>query len=125
MMKKSLLSKIIIVIVSTGNILCGIAIGAELSEDTSQHPNLNTSHTTTESTMVFDDKGSDHLLFCKRRFEITSDTVIKNEVGTEVTLDRISPPCKAKVSFYEKPGERNTFIAVSVEMLGKPRPQPE
>ncbi|MCK5186397.1 MAG: hypothetical protein KAR43_04630, partial [Deltaproteobacteria bacterium] len=76
-------------------------------------------------TMVLDGKGDDYVLFCKRRYEVTTYTVIKNERGMLISLNALLVPCKAIVSYYKKPGVKNTYIAVSIEVQGRPTPQPE
>jgi len=75
--------------------------------------------------LVLDGKGEDYVLVCQRRFEVTSNTVIKDKLGMNITLEGLSIPCEAMVTYYKKPRERNTYVAVSIEVKGKPTPQPE
>ena len=75
--------------------------------------------------LVFDEKGDDHLLFCNRRFDITSYTLIKNERGAITSFEDVDVPCEAMVSYYKKPGKSNRYVAVSIEVKGEPLPLPE
>jgi hypothetical protein len=83
------------------------------------------SYELSQDMLVLDDKGEDYVLFCKRRFAVTSTTSIMNEFGSIITLEELMIPCKAMVSYYKKPGERNEYIAVSIEVKGEPEPLPE
>ena len=79
----------------------------------------------TQDTIVFDGKGDGYVLFCKRKFKITKDTVIEGEGGSKITLDALKIPCEAKVTYYRKPGKRNTYVALSIKVLGAPTPRPQ
>ena len=46
------------------------------------------------------------MLFCKRKFDVTSYTLIKSESGLIIPLDELEVPCEALVSYYKKPGEK-------------------
>ena len=128
MLRKSLIAVIVIVMGMTGSMLYGVGVGAEQSKNISAGVDERTTYTTYELSrdkLVLDSKGKDYVLICKRRFEVTSNTVVKNELGTDITLEELSVPCEVMVSYYNKPGERNTYIAVSIELLGIPKPKPE
>lgn len=75
--------------------------------------------------LVLDDKGSDYVMFCKRKYDITSYTLIKNESGMIISLDQLNVPCKAMVSYYKKPGKKNRYVVVSIEVKGESPSQPE
>jgi hypothetical protein len=117
MFKKSFIAGIVIFMGVTGNSLYGVATGAEQYRATI--------YTTSQGKMVLDSKGENYVLVCQRRFEVTSNTVIKDEMETDITLEELSIPCEAMVSYYEKLGKRNTYVAVSIEVQSKPKPEPE
>ena len=75
-----------------------------------------------QDTIVLDGKGDGYVLFCKRKFKITRDTVIE---GSASTLEALTIPCEAKVTYYKKPGKRNTYVALAIEVLGTPAPRPQ
>ncbi len=79
----------------------------------------------TKIKLILDEKEDDYLLFNMRRLDVTSYTLIKDESGMLITLDDLEVPCEAMVSLYRKPGERRRYIAVSIEVKGKPQPKPE
>ena len=79
----------------------------------------------TKIKLILDEKEDDYLLFNMRRLDVTSYTLIKDESGMLITLDDLEVPCEAMVSLYRKPGERLRYIAVSIEVKGKPQPKPE
>ena len=124
MLRKSLMTRVVIVIGMTVIVLCGFSIGAEHSTGTDA-ANIGTALGVSQGTMVLDGKGDDYVLFCKRRYEVATHTVIKNEWGMLISLDELSIPCEAMVSYYKKPEEKNTYVAVSIETQGVPKPQPE
>ena len=124
MSRKSLMTKVVIVIGMTVSVLCGFSIGAEHSTGADE-ANIATALGVSQDTMVLDGKGDDYVLFCKRRYEVTTYTVIKNERGMLISLNALFVPCKAMVSYYKKPGVKNTYIVVSIEVQGRPTPQPE
>ena len=101
------------------------ALVTEQPAHTSKSGDRTTMYTVSQSKLVIDSKGPDYFLFCKRRFEIRPDTVIKDEMGTEITFEKVSISCSVKASFYKKPGGENTYVAVSIEVLGQPTPRPE
>ena len=130
MLRKSLMTRVVIIVISmTVSVFCGFSIGAEHSTHTFSNAdgevNIGTALGVSRDTMVLDGKGDDYVLFCKRRYEITTQTVIKNERGMLISLDELLVPCKAMVSYYKKPGVKNTYRAVSIDVQGKPAPQPE
>lgn len=124
MLRKSLMTRVVIVIGMTVSVLCGFSIGAEHSTGADE-ANIGTALGVSQDTMVLDGKGDDYVLFCKRRYEVATHTVIKNEWGTLISLNELSIPCEAMVSYYKKPEEKNTYVAVSIEIQGVPKPQPE
>ena len=124
MLRKSLMTRVVIVIGMTVIVLCGFSIGAEHSTGADE-ANIGTALGVSQDTMVLDGKGDDYVLFCKRRYEVVTHTVVKNEWGMLISLSELLVPCKAMVSYYKKPGVKNTYIAVSIEVQGKPAPQPE
>jgi hypothetical protein len=124
MLRKSLMTRVVIVIGMIVIVLCGFSIGAEHSTGADE-ANIGTALGVSQDTMVLDGKGDDYVLFCKRRYEVTTYTVIKNERGMLISLNGLLVPCKAMVSYYKKPGVKNTYIAVSIEVRGRPTPQPE
>jgi len=128
MVRKSLIVGTVIVMGMTGSMLYGVTNGAEKSKNISAGADEGTTCTTYEvsqSKLVLDGKGEDYVLVCQRRFEVTSNTVIKDERGIDITLEGVLVPCEAMVTYYKKPRERNTYVAVSIEVKGKPTPQPE
>jgi hypothetical protein len=78
-----------------------------------------------EDKLVLDEKGDDYVMFCARRFDITSYTLIKNEQGMIISLDDIDVPCEAMVSYYQKPGKKRRYVVVSIEVKGEPQLKPE
>ena len=66
--------------------------------------------------LILDDKGDDYLLFCTRRLDVTSYTLIKNESGMIIPFEEIEVPCEAIVNYYEKPGEKRRYVALSIEV---------
>jgi hypothetical protein len=124
MLRKSLMTRVVIVIGMIVIVLCGFSIGAEHSTGADE-ANIGTALGVSQDTMVLDGKGDDYVLFCKRRYEVATHTVIKNEWGTLISLNELSIPCEAMVSYYKKPEEKNTYVAVSIEIQGVPKPQPE
>jgi len=124
MLRKNLMTRVVIVIGMTMSVFCGFSIGAEHSTGADE-ANIGTALGVSQDTMVLDGKGDDYVLFCKRRYEVTTYTVIKNERGMLISLNGLLVPCKAMVSYYKKPGVKNTYIAVSIEVRGRPTPQPE
>jgi len=124
MLRKSLMTRVVIVIGMIVIVLCGFSIGAEHSTGADE-ANIGTALGVSRDTMVLDGKGDDYVLFCKRRYEVTTQTVIKNERGMLISLNELLVPCEAMVSYYKKPGVKNTYRAVSIDVQGKPAPQPE
>jgi len=124
MLRKSLMTRVVIVIGMIVIVLCGFSIGAEHATGADE-ANIGTALGVSQDTMVLDGKGDDYVLFCKRRYEVTTQTVIKNERGMLISLNELLVPCEAMVSYYKKPGVKNTYRAVSIDVQGKPAPQPE
>jgi hypothetical protein len=78
------------------------------------------------NTLVLDEKGEeeDYFLFCSRRLDVTSNTIIRNEWGRVISFDRVPIPCQAMVRYYKKPREQYRFVAVTIQVLGEPQPHP-
>ena len=125
MLRKSLITGIVIITIVTGGVLDGIDLAAGQSRNISSDADEGTTYTMSRGKLVLDSKGKNYILVCQRRFEVTSSTVIKNEFGMDSTFEDLSVPCEAMVSYYRKPGEKNAYKAVSIEVQGRPRPQPE
>ena len=125
MLRKSLTSGISIIMIVTGGILNGVDLTAGQSRNISSDADEGTTYTMSRGKLVLDSKEKNYVLVCQRRFEITSSTVIKNEFGMDSTFEALTVPCEAMVSYYKSPGEKNAYKAVSIEVQGRPRPQPE
>jgi hypothetical protein len=129
MLKKSLLAGLVAVIIMTGSSVCGVAVGAEKTRDrpsTGDKGTVATAYETNQMRMVLKDKGDTYFLFSKRRFEVTSGTVVKDESGRVIiSFNALKVPCEAVVTYYKKPGKRNTYVAVSIESQGDPKPMPD
>lgn len=125
MLKKSLIIVTVMLMGMTGSVLSEVAFGAEQSKNISSSGDEGITFPTIQSKLVLDVRGKDYVLVCQRRFEVTLNTVIKDEVGMDITLEKLSVPCEAMVTYYKKPGERNTYVAVYIQVLGKPTPKPE
>ncbi len=115
MLKKIALAGIII------GLICSATIAAEKSGDTAHGIEFAVS----KDKILLDAKGDDYVLFCKRRFDVTSYTLITSESGLIISLDDLEVPCEALVSYYKKPREKNRFVAVSIEVKGEIKPSPE
>ena len=120
MLRKSLIAGIAVLIGITVSMLDCIAMETEHDRATTY-----TTHNVSQDKMILESKGKDHFLVCQRRFEITSSTVMKNKLGMDIVFEGLKVPCEAIVGYYKKPGVKNTYIAVSIEVQGKPVPQPE
>jgi len=125
MLRKSLITGIVIIMIVTGGVLGDVDLAAGQSRNISSDADEGTTYTMSRGKLVLDSKEKNYVLVCQRRFEITSSTVIKNEFGMESTFEDLSVPCEAMVNYYKKPRERNTYVSVSIEVQGRPSPQPE
>ena len=125
MLRKSLITGIVIIMIVTGGVLGDVDLAAGQSRNISSDADEGTTYTMSQGKLVLDSKGKNYVLVCQRRFEVTPDTVVKNEFGMDITFEDLSVPCEAMVSYYRKPGEKNTYKAVSIEVQGRPSPQPE
>ena len=114
-----------IIMLVTGGILKDGDLAAGQSGNISSDAVEGTTYTMSQGKLVLDSKGKEYVLVCQRRFEITSNTVIKNEFGMDSTFKDLSVPCEALVHYYKNPGEKNAYMAVSIEVQGRPMPQPE
>ena len=115
MLKKIALAGIII------GLICSVSYGEE--EATNQNPDIL--FELIKDTLVLDGKGDDYVSFCRRKFDITSYTIIKNESGMLIPLEEISIPCEAMVSYYKKPGKKGQYVVVSIEEKGELQPKPD
>ena len=115
MLKKMLLAGILM------SLTCSGTFGAEESQN--RFPDIG--FEVMEDKLVLDEKGDDYVMFCMRRFDITSYTLIKNESGMIISLDDLDVPCEAMVSYYKKPGKKRRFVAVAIEVKGEPQPLPQ
>ena len=79
----------------------------------------------TQIKLILDEKEDDYLLFNMRKLDVTSYTLIKDESGMLISFDELEVPCEAMVSLYKKPGEKWHYVAVSIEVKGKPKPTPQ
>jgi hypothetical protein len=125
MLKKSLTAGIGIIMIVTGGVVDGVDLAAGQSRNISSDADEGTTYTMSRGKLVLDSKEKNYVLVCQRRFEVTSSTVIKNEFGMESTFEDLTVPCEAMVHYYKNPGEKNAYKAVSIEVQGRPRPQPE
>ena len=100
--------------------ICSSTNGAEQAPNT--FPGIN--FEVIQDKLILDEKGDDYLLFCTRRLDITSYTIIKNESGMIIPLEEVPIPCEAIVSYYKKPGEKRRYVAVAIEVKGEPKPSP-
>ena len=125
MVRKSLMTSFVIAVVML--VLCSVSVWAEgpTQKPSAMDSSIVTALGISRDTMVLDGKEEDYVFFCKRRYEITTYTVIKNEWGMVIPLDDLEVPCKAMVSYYKKPGVKNTYVAVSIDVQGRPAPQPD
>lgn len=121
MMKKIILAGIVVCLI------CSIGSAADRSDSTPSTGlqkgaggmEINT------DKLVLEEKGDDYFLYCSRRFDVTSHTIIKNDRGRVISFDRVPIPCEAMVSYYKKPRENYRFVAVTIEVIGEPQPDPE
>jgi hypothetical protein len=115
MLRKILLAGVVMVFI------CSAAYGAE--ESNNRFPDIG--FEVMEDKLVLDEKGDDYVMFCKRRFDITTYTLIKNERGMIIPFEGLSVPCEAMVSYYKKPGKKRRYVVVSIEVKGEPQLLPE
>jgi len=110
MLKKSLIAGIVMIVGMTGSMLYGFALGAE--QDKAMNYN---NYELYQVELFLDSKGKDYVVADDMRFEITSDTVIKNGQGEAIMFERLSIPCKAVVKYYNKFDQSNTYVTVSIQ----------
>lgn len=122
MIKKILLAGIVL------GLICGIGSAADRSDNTSLTGLVKGALDALMDTdaLVLDEKGEDedYFLFCSRRLDVTSSTIIKNEWGRVISYDRVPIPCEAMVSYYKKPRTQYHYVAVTIQVLGEPREHP-
>jgi hypothetical protein len=123
MMKKVLLAGIVM------GLIGGIGWAADRSDTTSFSGLVKDAIDAVfdTDTLVLDEKGEDedYFLFCARRLDVTSSTIIKNEWGRVISFDRVPIPCQAVVSYYKKPKTQYRFVAVTIQVMGEPQPVPK
>jgi len=128
MVRKSLLAGLVAAMIMTGNSMYDVAVCSENTKDKSSTGNkgtVATAHETNQMKMVLKEKGDKYFLFSNRRFDVTSETVVKDESGMVISFNALKVPCETVVTYYKKPGERNTYVAVSIEVQGDPKPVPD
>lgn len=125
MLRKSLITGMGIIVLIVGDIVGDVDPVAGQSRNIYSGADEETTYTMSQDRLVLDSKEKEYVLVCQRRFEVTPNTVIKNEFGLGSTLEDLSVPCEALVTYYRKPGEKDTYRAVSIEVRGSPSPQPE
>jgi len=115
-----MLRKIVLTGIVAG-FICSGAFGAEESKN--RFPDIG--FEVMEDKLVLDEKGDDYVMFCKRRFDITSYTLIKNESGRIISFDDLDVPCEAMVSYYQKPGKKRRYVVIAIEVEGEPQTLPQ
>jgi len=128
MVRKSLLAGLVAAMIITGSSVCGVAVGAEKTKDKPSAGDkgaVATAYETNQMRMVLKAKEDKYFFFSRRRFEVTSETVVKDEEGRVISYKALKVPCEAVVTYYKKPRERNTYVAVSISVQGDPKPMPE
>ena len=113
MFRKSLIAMMVVIMGITGSILSGVAIGADLTSNIG-----NTSSSAdgiNQGELVLD---GNYVVIDKMRFEVTSNAVIKNSSGVDITLEGLPVPCQAIVEYYKGSGE--DYIAVSIQEVTEP-----
>ena len=123
MIKKILLTGMVM------GLICGIGRAADRSDTTSFSGLVKDAIDAVfdTDTLVLDEKGEDedYFLFCARRLDVTSSTIIKNEWGRVISYDRVPIPCQALVSYYKKPKTQYRYVAVTIQVIGEPQPVPK
>jgi hypothetical protein len=107
--------------IATAGILIGLICSTSFSAEEPEKTLPGVNFEVIKDQLVFDEKGDDYLLFCKRRFDVTSYTLIKNESGMIIPFEEIEVPCEAMVSYYKKPGEKRRYVTLSIEVKGEPK----
>lgn len=115
-----MLNKIVLTFIAL-TFICSGTIAAEQPKNT--FPGI--SFEIMEDKLILDEKGDDYLMFCMRRIDITSYTIIKSESGMIIPLEEVPIPCEAIVHYYKKPGKKRRYVAVAIEVKGEPQPRPE
>ena len=116
MLRKSLIAMMVVIMGITGNMLSGVAIGADQS---SIGKTSSSTSGTRQGELVLDSKDNkDYVMVDEIRFEITSNTVIKNREGVDVKFDELPIPCQAIVEYYKGSGQN--YIAVSIQEVREP-----
>ena len=113
MFRKSLIATMIVVMGITGSVLSEVAIGADLSSDIG-----NTSSAADgvcQGELVLD---GNYVVIDKMQFEVTSNTVIKNGMGMDISLEKLPVPCEAIVKYSGNYGK--DYKAVSIQEVSEP-----
>lgn len=114
------------VIMSLTSSFTGDSIGGKKTNTLSGgEKSTYSNHELSQDTIVLDGKGDDYVLFCNRKYEITSYTLIKDSMGIVIPLEVLPIPCEAMVVYFKKPGEDRTYITVSIEVKDIPKPVPQ
>ena len=111
--------------IAMAGIIIGLICNASYGADEASNLNPDIRFELIKDTLLLDGKGDDYVTFCKRKFDITSYTLIKNESGMLITFEAIPIPCEALVSYYKKPGKKRQYVVVSIELKGEPKIEPE
>ena len=97
MFRKSLIAMMVVIMGITGSVLSGVAIGADLSSNLG-----NTSSSADgvyQGEMILDSE--DYVVIGKMRFRVTSNTVIKNGMGMDITIEKLPVPCETVIRVYK------------------------
>jgi len=121
-----MIKKIVLAVIVIG-LTSGLAGAADRSNNTtpSNAATPSAGNKIRQDMLVLDDKGDDYVMFCNRIFEVSSYTTIRNERGTIISLEALSIPCEAMVSYYKNRKENNRYVAVTIEVQGEATPVPE
>jgi len=96
MFRKSLIAIMVVIMGITGNVLSGVAIGADLTSNIG-----NTSSSAdgiSQGELVLD---GNYVVIDKMRFRVTSNTVIKNGMGMDITIEKLPVPCETVIRVYK------------------------
>jgi len=128
MIRKKLLTGLVAAMIMTGSSGYDAAVGTENTKDKSSigdKGTVATAYETNQMRMVLKDKVDKYFLFSNRRFEVTAETIVKDESGMVISFNALKVPCETEVTYYKKPQVKNTYIAVSIKVQGDPKPMPD
>ncbi len=75
--------------------------------------------------LALDGVGDNYVTFCNRIYEVNSHTTIRNERGRTISLENLTIPCEAMVSYYRKKEKYHQYVAVAIEVRGEAEPVPK